>query len=110
VHEEFKVTSYELRVTSLKGYLNHYPHPTVKEFLQEVNFYSTLRAKELFAQGKKTGIFAILFYPLGKFILTYFLKMGFLDGPPGFAYAFFMSFHSFLVRVKLYQYDLKKVT
>lgn len=103
VHEEYRVKSSNLKVQSLGNYLNHYPHQTVKEFLQEVNFYSTLRAKELFAQGKKTNIFAILFYPLGKFILTYFLRRGFLDGPPGFAYVFFMSFHSFLVRAKLYQ-------
>ncbi|MFN4212849.1 MAG: hypothetical protein ACK4FL_02720, partial [Microgenomates group bacterium] len=49
-------------------------------------------------------IFEIIFYPLGKFILNYFIYLGFLDGPAGFAYAFLMSFHSFLVRAKLYQY------
>jgi hypothetical protein len=56
----------------------------------------------LFQQGKKTNILAIIFYPFGKFILNYFLKLGFLDGAPGFVYAFMMSFHSFLVRGKLY--------
>src|SRR3989338_433501 len=110
VHEEYKVGSSKFEVWSLKHYLNHYPHQTIKEFLQEVNFYSTLRAKELYEEEKKTTIFAILFYPSGKFILTYFLKLGFLDGPAGFAYAFFMSFHSFFVRAKLYQYHLKKAT
>jgi len=114
VHEEYKVKnekfppSLKLRRTSkigsLESYLNHYPHPKVKDFLEEINFYSTLRAKELFDQRKKTNILEIVLYPLGKFLLTYFIKLGFLDGPTGFAYAFFMSFHSFLVRAKLYQY------
>jgi len=102
VHEKLQVTSYKLQVVSLKNFINHYPHPTIKDFLQEINFYSSLRANELFEQGKKTNILEIIFYPLFKFILNYFIYLGFLDGPPGFVYAFMMSFHSFLVRGKLY--------
>ncbi len=100
VHEEFRSTG---KVGQLKNFINHYPHPTVKDFLEEINFYSSLRAKELQAQGKNVNILEIIFYTFGKFILTYFIKLGFLDGPAGFAYAFFMSFHSFLVRAKMYQ-------
>lgn len=106
VHEEFKILNLEFKIQSLKNYLNHYPHPQLKEFIQEINFYTSLRAKELFFKGKKTNIWEIIFYPLGKFILNYFIYLGFLDGPPGFAYAFLMSFHSFLVRVKLFQFQL----
>jgi len=101
VHEIF----YTAKSTgTLDGFLNHYPHPTVKEFLSDINTYSSLRAKELFNQGKKTNILEIIIYPFSKFFLNYFLCLGFLDGPAGFAYSFFMSFHSFLVRAKLYQY------
>lgn len=101
VHEVFQATSL---VGSLSGYINHYPHPTAKEFLEKINFYSTLRAKELVRMGRSSTFITIILYPFGKFFLTYFLRRGFLDGPAGFAYAFFMSFHSFLVRAKLYQY------
>lgn len=101
MHEEFVCQGLVGRLESL---LNHYPHPTVKDFLKEINYYSTLRAKELLEQRKSANIFSIIFYPLGKFVFTYFLKLGFLDGPAGFGYAFMMSFHSFLVRAKLYQY------
>ena len=31
-------------------------------------------------QGRESGFVRILFYPLAKFILNYFLKLGFLDG------------------------------
>ena len=101
VHEELVVQG---NVLSLNGYINHYPHQTIKEFLKSVNFYSTLRARELYNQKKKTNIFEIIFFPFFKFILTYIMYFGFLDGASGFVYSFFMSFHSFLVRVKLYQY------
>jgi len=103
VHEEYKLATRNSQLVTSKNFLNHYPHPTVKEFIQSVNFYSSLRAEELYKQGKKTNILQIIFYPLLKFKLTYFLKLGFLDGPAGFAYSFFMSFHSLLVRLKLYQ-------
>jgi glycosyltransferase involved in cell wall biosynthesis len=100
VHEVF--TSYTSS-GCLNNFINHYPHPTLKDFLQKVNFYSTLRAKELLSKGKKTNILEIIFFPLGKFLLNYFVYAGFLDGPAGFVYAFLMSFYSFLVRGKLWE-------
>lgn len=101
VHEEFVTSS---SVGKLEGFLNHYPHQTLKEFIHDINRYSTLRAQELQKQGKKGNILPVLLYPPAKFILTYFIYLGFLDGAAGFAYAFLMSFHSFLVRAKLFQY------
>ncbi len=100
-HEVFKTN---LPVGSLTNFINHYPHPTLKEFIEDINLYSSLRAKELQIKGERVGLVKIVSYPLGKFIINYFFKLGFLDGPAGFVYAFLMSFHSFLVRAKLYQY------
>jgi len=102
VHEKFKIKNRKLKIVKLKNFINHYPHPTIKDFLNEINIYSSLRADELFYQGKKTNTLEIIFYPLFKFILNYFVYLGFLDGVSGFVYAFMMSFHSFLVRGKLY--------
>ncbi|MEK7079437.1 MAG: glycosyltransferase family 2 protein [Patescibacteria group bacterium] len=101
VHEEF-VT--DLPVGQLRGFLNHNPHPTLKEFIHDINLYSSIRARELQKQGKKGNILPVLLYPPAKFFLTFFIYLGFLDGAAGFAYAFLMSFHSFLVRAKLFQY------
>jgi len=105
VHEVFHTAK---SCGHLKKYLNHYPHPTLKEFINDINIYSSLRAKQLFARGHKGNILELIFFPLGKFIISYFFLLGFLDGPPGFTYSFLMSFHSFLVRAKLYQYSYLK--
>lgn len=99
VHEEYKPNG---QTGQLSGYINHTPHQSIKEFLEDVNTYSTLRAQELYHAHKKTNALEILFFPILKFKYTYFLKLGFLDGPEGFIYSFMMSFHSFLVRAKLY--------
>ena len=99
VHEVWETKE---EVGYLTNSIKHFPHPTISEFLREINFYTDLRANELYALKIKTGFFRIILYPKAKFIKNYFLKMGFLDGMPGLVHAFLMSFHSFLVRGKLY--------
>jgi glycosyltransferase involved in cell wall biosynthesis len=99
VHEVWKIKP---PIGELKNPLFHYPHPTIKEFLSDINFYTELRAKELFSKKTKTNLLLILSYPLAKFLQNYLLKLGFLDGLPGFVFAILMSFHSFLVRAKLW--------
>lgn len=110
VHEEFRLYKNKYLVSRFSGFINHYPHQTLKEFIDDVNFYSSLRAKELKRIGKKTNVFEIIFIPFFKFILTYFIYFGFLDGTAGFVYSFMMSFHSFLVRAKLYLLTNDKIT
>jgi hypothetical protein len=100
VHEVFYTAD---NVGQLENFINHYPHPTLSEFINDINNYSSIRAEELFTQGVRTNVFQIIFYPLIKFKYNYFILFGFLDGPAGFVYSFMMSFHSFLVRSKLYQ-------
>jgi len=101
VHEVFHTAN---KTDRLDGFLDHYPHPNLKEFIADINVYSTLRARELYNKGAGTNIFEIVFLPVFKFIYNYFINLGFLDGAAGFTYSFMMSFHSFLVRSKLYQY------
>lgn len=99
VHEVWETKS---KVGMLINPIKHYPHPTIREFLQEINFYSDLRAEELYKKGVKSNFFSIIIYTKGKFIQNYFLKLGILDGTAGFIHAVLMSFHSFLVRGKLW--------
>ena len=99
VHEVWQV---EGSISELQNSLIHYPHQTIDEFLKEINFYSSIRARELYKRGVKGSLKDIIIYPKAKFILNYVIKLGFLDGLEGFIFAIFMSFHSFLVRAKLY--------
>lgn len=80
----------------------HQSHSNLTSFFEKINLYSEIRAKELFDQKTKTSLFQIIFYPKAKFIHNYFLRLGFLDGTPGIIMALGMSFHSFLVRSKLW--------
>lgn len=99
VHEVWEI---KRKVGELKNPILHYPHQTITEFLENINFFSTLHAEVLFKERVKTNLFQIIVYPLGKFFQNYFLRLGFLDGTPGLIVALMMSFHSFLARGKLY--------
>lgn len=105
VHEVFHTAK---NTGKLNNFINHYPHPNLKEFIIDVNRYSDIRADELYNRGFRTNIFQVVFFPFLKFIYNYFFNLGFLDGACGFVYAFMMSFHSFLVRAKLYQLTNKQ--
>lgn len=82
--------------------LDHYPHRSIRSFVDKINMYSTIRAQELYDQKHKTNFFEIILYPVGKFFVNYILKKGYKDGNAGFVAAMMMSFHSFLVRSKLF--------
>lgn len=105
VHEVWETKN---KVGHLTYPILHYPHPTISEFLKEINFYSSLRAEELYEKRIKSSLLTIIFYTKGKFLKNYIFKLGFLDGIIGLIHAILMSFHSFLVRGKLYLLWQKK--
>lgn len=99
VHEGWKING---KIGELKSPLLHYPHQTIPDFLSKINFYTDLRAKELYGRNIKVRWSSIILYPVGKFFFNYILKKGFLDGIPGLIVAILMSLHSFLVRGKMW--------
>lgn len=105
VHEIWETRS---NVKTLLNPIYHYPHPTVSAFLSEINFYSDIRAKELYEKHVKSSFLSIVLHTKGKFFLNYFVKLGFLDGTEGLVHALLMSFHSFMVRGKLWLLWQKK--
>lgn len=99
VHEKWKI---EGKIGVLNNPIIHYPHQAISEFLKEINFYTSVRAQELHSKKIRAYWWSIIFFPIGKFIVNYFYRKGFLDGIEGLVFAITMSFHSFLVRGKLW--------
>jgi len=99
VHEYLKVPS---STAVLKHSLIHYPHPTLSEFLTDINYYSTIHAEENAREGKKSSLFKIIFFPIAKFLNNWILLGGYKDGGQGFVVSLIMSLHSFLSWSKLW--------
>lgn len=99
VHEVWDIKG---NINELKNPLLHYPHQALSDFIDHVNFHSSLHAQALKKEDVKPSLWRIIFYPKAKFIQNYIFRLGFLDGTPGIIVALMMSFHSFLARAKLY--------
>jgi glycosyltransferase involved in cell wall biosynthesis len=81
VHEEL-VTQGETR--TLASDLHHYTFSSIQDQIVTNLRYSRLGYLELIKRGQGASVPLLLWKPVGKFIETYFLKLGFLDGLPGF--------------------------
>ncbi|MBI5019004.1 glycosyltransferase family 2 protein [Candidatus Gottesmanbacteria bacterium] len=99
VHEVWNVTGV---VGTLEHPLDHTPHPSVADFLSDINHYSTINAAHFYKSGVRVTVWQIIGYPIAKFIRNYVIKRGYKDGTPGIIVALMMSFHSFLTRSKLW--------
>ena len=81
VHETLRVHG---PVTGLSGDLLHYAFRSIHEqILTNLNF-SKLGSQDLQRKGQDPSLVKLMIKPLGKFIETYFIKRGFLDGLAGF--------------------------
>jgi hypothetical protein len=75
----------------------------VSHQLQTVDTFSTITAAALDSEGERFTLFKLLYRPSVKFIETYIIKKGFMDGLPGFIIAVTSSFYVFLRYVKLWE-------
>ncbi|MCC2677673.1 MAG: putative glycosyl transferase [Pseudobdellovibrio sp.] len=103
IHEKVEASSYQ----KLSSDLNHYVFKNIDHQVATNNRYSTLQAKEMAAKGKSFSWFHFFTKPAVKFFECYFLKLGFLDGWPGFVIAKSASYSVFLKWAKLY--EIKKL-
>lgn len=101
VHETVLTT---LQVGRLEGDLLHDSAEDIATYMAKQYRYSTLHAEALFKQGVRAGYARLFVSPLARFIKFYFMKMGFLDGGPGFAHVVIgcnNTFHKYLKLIEL---------
>ena len=92
---------YANRVETLKGEILHWPFSDIADQVQTNNRYSGLGAQDLFDKAKKFGYFKLVFKPISKFVETYFIKLGLLDGFAGFVISVGAAYSVFLKFAKL---------
>lgn len=82
VHETVSVDGYTARVR--RGALLHHSYPTLSDYIDHMNRYSSLGAEMVVAKGKvRFSFINILLRPLFTFIYNYVFRLGFLDGREG---------------------------
>jgi glycosyltransferase involved in cell wall biosynthesis len=81
VHESVAVSG---PVETLEGEILHYTCDSLEEHRERIEFYTDLAAREMIARGQRAGALRRLFTPPWVFFLSYFLRLGVLDGTQGF--------------------------
>lgn len=104
VHETWQAFRTVKVMSTLRSNIYHEPHDSLEQFISKINFYSSLRAEEVKIDKPVTEA---MLWPVGKFLINYFVKAGVLDGVRGFCYALMMSLHSAAVRIKYYEKQIK---
>ena len=66
------------------GALLHHSYPTLADYIDHMNRYSSLGAEMAVAKGRRGfSLFNIVLRPAATFIYNYFFRLGFLDGREG---------------------------
>ena len=71
--------------------------------------YAEWAAQDMYEKGIRAKFIHFMLRPLGKFVIHYFLKKGFLDGIRGFILCKIAAFSVFLKYYKLYHIQNKKL-
>ena len=71
------------KIVRLEGLLHHYSYQNSTDHWQRMERYAQLSAQQLFQDGRKATFIKLRLAPIARFLRTYFLKLGFLDGKAG---------------------------
>jgi glycosyltransferase involved in cell wall biosynthesis len=85
VHE---TVQYSGSTRTLHGDLIHHAYPTLENYIEHMNRYSTLGATQAAVNGKTSQSLTAFFWnallnPVATFFYNYILRLGFLDGREG---------------------------
>jgi glycosyltransferase involved in cell wall biosynthesis len=94
-------------VVQLRGDLHHYSFPTLASHVAKINPFADLFLRQHQSRGTKFSALAAIVRPAWRFFRAYILKLGFLDGYPGFYIAHATAFAAFVRYSRLYEAEKK---
>jgi glycosyltransferase involved in cell wall biosynthesis len=104
VHSQVELNG---RGGSCRGTLLHYSYQSLDDFTRKGHRFTRGGALSALEQGTHSSAGGMLIHALGRFLKSYLLKRGFLDGTEGLIYAFMEADHTFLKYAKLWELERK---
>ncbi|HMT28516.1 MAG TPA: glycosyltransferase family 2 protein [Bacteroidia bacterium] len=106
-HDKF-IPSSDAQIKHLPGDIHHYSYYTFAEHEAQAIKFSDIASKALFDKGVKSNLLKLIYKPFARFIKTYFINLGILDGSAGFTIACMTAKSSYLRYLKLYKLQNQK--
>lgn len=85
-----------------KNKIEHYSYKNYDHYISKMNHYGALRGKEFFEKGRKVNLYHFLIKPPARFVIHYFIRLGFLDGFPGYVFAKAQAYGVYVRYIKLW--------
>jgi glycosyltransferase involved in cell wall biosynthesis len=98
IHESVKVQG---SVGRLRGDLEHHTYLDVSDHMQTIDRYTTLWARQAYAEGRRVGPLETVFATGWAFLRNYVLKGGFLLGEAGLTVSTLNAYYTTTKLVKL---------
>jgi glycosyltransferase involved in cell wall biosynthesis len=98
IHESLVV---EGEVGRLQGAIHHFTYRNIGEHLARINRFSDLGAQKLYASRKKCRWYHLAILPGTRFVKSYVLKLGVLDGFAGLVISVLNGYAAFVRYAKL---------
>lgn len=95
-------------IVALRGELRHNSYASLRDYLDKLNLYTSRGAEHMAQAGRRPIVWVLPFRFLFTFLLIYVAKGGFLDGFPGFVWAFLSAVSPIVKYTKLYELNRAK--
>jgi len=100
IHERLTITGGAIE--NLNGELQHHSYEDLTDYFDRFNQYTTLIAANHRKQQKAMPPLVLhVLRPWAEFVYRYFLRLGLLDGYPGYSYALLSALYTFVKYAKL---------
>ncbi|MDP2913124.1 MAG: glycosyltransferase [Candidatus Omnitrophota bacterium] len=87
----------------LAYFLEHYPYPSVKSYVDKtVGRYALIEAELMFNRKEQFKLYKLICQPIKAFTAAYVIRAGFLDGMEGFILAVLYSAYRFAIWANLW--------
>ena len=101
VHSEIDLD--QDRVRPLQAPMLHYTTWTTDQYVEKLNRYAGWSVVNRRNSTRKVNLLALFLVAPARFLQLYILRLGFLDGVPGFQVCMFAAMYSFLKKAKLWE-------
>lgn len=93
----------EGKIGRLKNPIHHNTYKNFQHALYKEDRYSSWKAHDKVDRGHKSGLLQMIFRPGFEFFKLYFLRLGILDGKPGFIICMMAAWSLFMRQVKIWR-------
>ena len=91
------------RAGRLSNRFLHYTTWSTGDYVVKLDRYAKMGALNFIDEAREPGLASLFFSAPVRFLQLYFLRLGFLDGVPGFQVCMLTAFYSFLKKAKLWE-------